>query len=358
MNSETFRQYVRPFAHSPIRPFAHSLVKLSTMRTVLTNLVFGHDWAANLLARSMASQRIPQSLLITGPPQIGKATLARAFAMALNCQGEEKPCGQCNSCKKTFSGNHPDITVLDAPQETLKIEQIRALQRDLSLRPHESPYKVVVLGNFERATSSAANALLKTLEEPPSYAVIILTAQNSSQLLPTIVSRCQLITLRPVAGQVIITKLQSHWRAPAEQAELIGRLAQGRLGWAVEALQNPDALSLRRQYLDDLIELSAKGHASRLAYAHQLAQKKESPAQVLTLWLSWWRDILLLNQGARTKIVNIDYADKAQHFAQTATPETIIAAIKQTIAALGNLNYNVNTRLNLEVLLLKLPYLK
>ncbi|HEY85103.1 MAG TPA: DNA polymerase III subunit delta' [Chloroflexi bacterium] len=306
----------------------------------------------------MASQRIPQSLLVTGPPQIGKATLARTFAMALNCQSEEKPCGQCNSCKKTLSGNHPDINILDAPQETLKIEQVRALQRDLSLRPHESPYKIVVLCDFERATSSAANALLKTLEEPPSYAVIILSAQNSSQLLPTIVSRCQIINLRPVADQVIITKLQTHWRASAEQAELIGRLAQGRLGWAVEALENPDALSLRHQYLDDLIDLSGKGHASRLAYAHSLAQKKESPAQALNLWLSWWRDVLLLNQGAKAKIVNIDYADKAQHFAQTVTLDNIIAAIKQTYTTLGNLNYNVNTRLNLEVLLLKLPYLK
>ena len=328
------------------------------MRNVLTTLVFGHDWAANLLARSMASQRIPQSLLITGPPQTGKATLARAFAMALNCQGEEKPCGQCTSCKKTVSGNHPDITILDAPQEVLKIEQVRELQHTLSLRPHESPYKVVVLCNFERATSSAANALLKTLEEPPGYAVIILTAQNSKQLLPTIVSRCQIINLRPIAEQVIIAKLQERWGASAEQAELIGRLAQGRLGWAVEALQNPDALSLRRQYLDDLIELSGKGHASRLAYANLLAQKKETPAQALTLWLFWWRDVLLLNRGVRTKIVNVDYADKMQYFAQTVTLNNIITAIKQTTAALGNLNYNVNTRLNLETLLLNLPYLK
>jgi len=328
------------------------------MRNVLADLIFGHDWAVDLLAQTMASQKVPQSLLITGLPQIGKATLARTFAMALNCQNDEKPCGQCNSCKKMLSGNHPDMSILDAPQESLKIEQVRDLQRDLSLRPHESPYKIAILCDFERATISAANALLKTLEEPPSYAIIILTAQNSSLLLPTIVSRCQIISLRPAANQVVAETLQRHWRASIEQADLLARLAQGRLGWAVEALQNPDMLSLRNQYLNDLIDLSARDYAFRLAYAQSLAQRKDAPPQVLNLWLSWWRDILLLNRGANTDIVNVDYADKAQHFAQALPLGKIIAAIKQTYTALKNLESNVNTRLNLEVLLLSLPYLK
>ncbi|MEW5958887.1 MAG: AAA family ATPase, partial [Chloroflexota bacterium] len=148
------------------------------------NQVVGHEWAIDLLQRQVEQGQAPQALLLTGPPHVGKSTLGRFLAQSLNCRSHSRPCGQCLSCRKFGSGNHPDIRLLDDDEETIKIDQIRELQRELSLSPHESQYRVVLLCNFERATTSAANALLKTLEEPAEQVVLILTAPDPSRLLP------------------------------------------------------------------------------------------------------------------------------------------------------------------------------
>ena len=163
--------------------------------------VSGHEWAVDLLKKQAQVERIPQSLLFSGPPNVGKATLARFFAQYLNCHSETRPCGRCLACRKISSGNHPDVRLMD-DGGTLKIDEIRELQRDLSLSPYEGRYRVAMLCNFERATTSAANALLKTLEEPAEQVVLILTAIDPGGLLPTIVSRCQVLALRalPLLG--------------------------------------------------------------------------------------------------------------------------------------------------------------
>ncbi|MFQ5576042.1 MAG: ATP-binding protein [Anaerolineae bacterium] len=332
------------------------------MDTLPTDIVFGHQWAIKLLNHAIASETLPQSLLVTGAPQLGKATLARALAMALTCQDTPKPCGRCSACQKIQSGNHPDVTILDTPgngpPESLKIEQIRALQKDLSLRPFESRHKIAILCDFERATASAANALLKTLEEPPPSVNLILTAQTVNRLLPTIVSRCQIIGLRPVAAQTVSHMLQQKFGAPPSKADLLGRLARGRPGWAAAALANPQILSRRTQYLEDLLNLTGQGYHSRLAYAEALAKGNRPPAEAFELWLLWWRDVLLLRLNAGANIVNLDFSEKARSVAEKLSPAQILTAVKHTCAALKNLEFNVNRRLNAEVLLLNLPYLK
>jgi len=327
------------------------------MNTSLADGVFGHDRAIHLLSQAIALHQVPQSLLVTGIPQVGKATLAYTFAMALNCHQQNPPCRDCPSCRKMLNRSHPDLTIFDAPQETLKIEQIRALQRDLSLKPHEGTYKVAVFCDFERATQAAANALLKTLEEPPAHAVLILTAQNATHLLPTIVSRCQIVHLRPIADRVIEHVLQTHWEASGPKASLLSRLSSGRLGWAVTALTDSDMLPRREQYLADLVEILSKGEAFRLAYAYSFGQSRQPLAELLNLWLSWWRDVLLVKNDSPEQIVNIDLMEMISWAATNLLTSQIIAIIKQTFSALGNLNYNVNLRLNLEVLLLNLPTL-
>jgi len=171
--------------------------------------VVGHEWAIDLLKRQHLAGRLPQSLLLTGPLNAGKGTLAQYWAQFLNCVGQTKPCGRCLSCRKVISGNHPDVRILDDDHQALKIDQIRALQHELSLSPVEGQYRVAVLCNFERATTGAANALLKTLEEPASQVVLILTAPDPGSLLPTIVSRCQMLTLRLLPSEQIIAALQN-----------------------------------------------------------------------------------------------------------------------------------------------------
>jgi DNA polymerase-3 subunit delta' len=318
--------------------------------------VIGHEWALDLLERQHAAGRIPQALLLTGPPNVGKSTVARFLAQRLNCQGTLQPCGQCASCRKIISGNHPDVRILDSDDQSLKIDDIRVLQRELSLSPHEGQYRVAVLCNFERATLSAANALLKTLEEPASQVVLVLTAADPGALLPTIVSRCQMLALRPLSTPVITEALQTYWQAAPEQAELLAQLAAGRLGWAVRALTDQELLVRRERYLQELVELLGAGRAERLAYAQQLSRDGTMLKEVLTLWLTVWRDLLLLQSGAaQTKIMNLDWRDQLQTLARHSSLTQASEMVAGLRTALINLERNVNPRLNLEVLLLKLP---
>lgn len=317
--------------------------------------VVGHEWAIDLLKRQHQNGRVPQSLLITGPPNVGKSSVARFFAQYLNCRGDSPPCGICLSCRKLVSGNHPDIRIFDEEQDPLKIDQIRELQRELSLSPLEGEYRVALLGNFERATISAANALLKTLEEPASPVVIMLTATDPGALLPTIVSRCQLLTLRPLPDADVLNALQHRWQAQPEQAELFTQLCAGRLGWAVRALSDEDFIARRQQYLTDLLDLLRMHRAERLAYAQTLSRNAAALKEALTLWLTIWRDLLLLKSGSQTKIVNLDWQEILQTIAQRSNLAQVKEVMVRIQQALINLDYNVNPRLNLEVVLLKLP---
>ncbi len=326
----------------------------------LNNFVFGHNWATDLLARAIETGSLSQSILITGMPQLGKATLAHTVAMALNCTGTEKPCGHCAPCQKISRGNHPDVMVMDDPTDrhsTIKIEQVRELQHSLSLTPLESRYKIAILADFDRATTSAANALLKTLEEPPAHGVLLLTARSTEQLLPTIVSRCQIINLRPVAAPIIDSMLRQRFHMPAGTAQHLSHLAHGRPGWAVRAHQDPDMLSQRQTWLLEMTTVLRGGQVARLAYADQLAKQTQSSFAVLDLWLSWWRDVLLAHNRVPDRMVNVDMVELIQQFARSLTQAQIILAISELKKTLQNFDYNVNRRLNFEVLLLRLPTL-
>ncbi len=318
--------------------------------------LIGHEWAAALFRRQQANERMPQALLLTGPPNVGKSTLARFLAQQLNCAAAEKPCGACPSCRKLVSGNHPDVRLFDSDDQALKIDDIRELQRELSLSPNEGRYRIALLCNFERATLSAASALLKTLEEPPSTVILILTAADPRGLLPTIVSRCQMLALRPLPTPTVVEALQTHWQAEATQADLLAQLAAGRLGWAVRALSDPDFLERRERHWQELLTLIKSGRVERLAYAQQLSYDPLQLKEVLILWLTVWRDLLVLQSGAsQTKIMNLDWRERLQALAghsNLAQAREMVVRVRTTLL---NLERNVNPRLNLDVLLLKLP---
>ena len=318
--------------------------------------VVGHEWAVNLLLQGLARGRVSHATLIVGPPYIGKGTLARFFAQALNCEGGPPvPCGECLSCRKVVSGNHPDVRIFDAPDQSLKIGEVRELQRELSLSPHESRWRVAVLCGFERATVEAANALLKTLEEPPAQVVLLLTATEAEVLLPTIVSRCQVLSLRPLPVDQVKEALITRWDADPAQAELLARLSGGRLGWAVRALEDKTLLTRREEHLNELASLMGKGRVERLAYAASLSRDPGLVREVLALWLGWWRDVLLLVSGSQVPVANVDRGSQLHQQAGQVTlrqAQRMVARLRSTIQYLDQ---NVNPRLALEVLLLSLP---
>ncbi|RMG93018.1 MAG: DNA polymerase III subunit delta' [Chloroflexi bacterium] len=330
--------------------------------------IIGHNWAVQLLANAIAHQRIGHAYLITGPEQIGKTTLARTFAQALNCEADapaNRPCGTCRACTLIANDKHPDVRLMQPEVSgrgklTLKIEQIRQLQQDLSLATYEGRYKVAILRRFDAATEGAANAFLKTLEEPPARVILLLTALEADTLLPTIISRCRTIALRPLSTDLIMQSLTTRWHVPTEDAHLLAHLADGRLGWAVQAATNPELLHTRRQQLDLLAEVVAGNRITRFALADKLAKKPEILPDVLRTWLSWWRDLTLLAYGMAQNgriptITNIDQQDNLLSLARLWPRTAIHTSLKQTEQAIWQLARNANTRLVIENLLLTYP---
>jgi DNA polymerase-3 subunit delta' len=317
--------------------------------------VVGHAWAVSQLDRAIAENRLGHAYLITGPAQIGKATLARALAMAINCTGEARPCGACRACLRIASNTHADVRVVMPDGERLKIDQIRELQREFALAPIEARTRVAILDDFDRATLEAMNALLKTLEEPASNVVLVLIAPEADVLLPTIVSRCQVIALRPLTAAQVREALTSRWGVDAERAELLAHLSGGRLGWAANAATDESVLPKRAARLDELQRLLNASRVERFAYAESLARDSLNAREAIDTWRTWWRDVMLAAAGGGAKLTNTDRRDEIELLAARLDVQRARSAAQACTRALWQLERNAAPRLVVEVMLLQLP---
>lgn len=323
--------------------------------------ILGHDWAVTQLDRAVHDQHVAHAYLISGPAHIGKATLAKALALALNCTADQRPCSAqsaCRSCTLIAAGKHPDVQVIEPEGRTLKIDQVRALEHELALRPVEGRYRVAILDQFETATIEAQNALLKTLEEPPGYVVLILVAADAELLLQTIVSRCQSIALRPLTVAQVRDALLAAKSIDATRADLLAHLSGGRLGWAINAAKDETVLATRAQALDDLLRLLRADRVARFAYAEDLTRKDGRARETLDLWRTWWRDVLLAASGSAAELVNLDRVEQIREVAQQIDVAKAKSAAEACGRALWQIDHNATARLVVEVLLLDLPTLR
>ena len=236
----------------------------------------GHQWAVDLLAEHAAHGGLRHAYLFTGPSGVGRRTLALRLAQAVNCLQPPvpgQPCGTCSACTRLEKMQHPDLAMIQAEQAggTLKVDQVRELQRSLSLAPYEAKYRVALLLRFEEAHASAANALLKTLEEPAPKVLLLLTAESVESLLPTIVSRCEVLRLRPLPVADAAEGLQ-RWGIPAAEAQLLAHLSGGRPGYARRLHEHPELLEQRQGWLNELVSLLGSSRVERFAYARAAAK--------------------------------------------------------------------------------------
>jgi DNA polymerase-3 subunit delta' len=323
--------------------------------------IIGNEWASKLLSEHVGRGRVRHAYLFTGPTSVGRRSLALRFAQALNCSqpvtpGE--PCLNCRACQQIQRMQHPDLSVVQAETVggVLKVDQIRELQRSLALAPYEARYRVALLLRFEEAHPSAMNALLKTLEEPPAQVVLMLTAENVDILLPTIVSRCEVLRLRPAPVEQVGRWLHEHHGLSPEQAQLLAHISNGRPGYAWRLAQQADALQQRQNLLDDQARLLAGNRVERFRYAEGISKDKEHFRQALMIWLSFWRDVLLCCAGSSASISNLDRQVEIQVWAERLELQQTRQVIAVMERVLGLLDRNINARLAAEVVMLDLPF--
>ncbi len=336
----------------------------------------GQKGTIERLARSIAEGTPHHAYLFLGPEHVGKRTLAIDFACALNCESNPVPCGTCRACSRILEGKHADIHAIalstdaaaddaEADDETRRrrtrilTEQIEDLQHAATLPPYEGRTKILLIENADRMTGEAANRILKSLEEPPPHVIWMLLAQTEGRLLETVVSRCQRIDVRPMAVPELEQHLIEAHRATEDQARLIARVSRGRVGWAVQAMEDEAFLAERASRVETIIQLISMTFAARFDLSREMdTLYRREPASVLeTLeqWATWWRDLMLVKSGCAESVVNVDYVNDINGQAQRLSLEQIREYIGKLNEARQDLDLNVLPRLVFDSLLYTMP---
>lgn len=322
--------------------------------------LLGQEKAKKLIRRALTSDRMPHALLFRGPDGVGKQLFARGMAAAINCRGGNRgeACGTCPSCRKFRSGNHPDFLVISPDRGAIKIEQIRQLCQVLSYPPYESETRVVLLEDVHGMRAEAANSLLKTLEEPPADNLLILTADSSREVLPTITSRCQVIPFYNLdQHDTVRILLAGEDGLDRETAELLARLSEGSPGRARLLLKTEMVAVMKKvvSVISDPALDADRDAGTLLQTAAMMAELKDSLPSLLGLLRVWLRDRLLRACGLPEGLgESADRGGREDGEATTWGPERVFAQLQAINRAEQELARNCNRTLVCEVLLFKL----
>ncbi|MBN1527051.1 MAG: DNA polymerase III subunit delta' [Candidatus Omnitrophica bacterium] len=311
----------------------------------------GQDSAISLLKRSIANGRVAHAYIFLGPSGVGKFTTALAFAQALNCAGAKagEGCGVCAPCRKILKSNHPDVLAVRPEKDStsIKIDQMRELIRNISLRPYEGKRKVYVIDGAEAMTPETSNALLKTLEEPPPDSVLILVAENLENLFSTVVSRSQVVRFFPLGADAVKAILMKEYGVDEEKARVLSRLSSGRLGEALRYAEGK-LFDKRTRLIDSLI---AKG----LFDTDFDGVSRDEMRLYLDIMLTWFRDILVYKElGTAATLVNIDRKEAVSRAAANLSSDYLCDAIRRIIETLSYLDQNANQKLAVAALGMRL----
>ena len=318
----------------------------------------GHHGPVQLLDHSIKEDRLAHAYLMTGPPHVGKTTLALDLAAAINCEGASPPCGDCPQCSHVWGSRHADIQLLGVAEEeghkVIKIDAIRDVAHQAHLNPFEGRSRVIIIESAEHLSDEAANALLKLLEEPPPHLLLLLLTASPDLILDTIHSRCQRIDLHPLSTEQVTEALTTRWEVPEKEASALANLSNGRIGWAAEAWIDSSIMETRDRRLQRITATVSAGLEDRFAYAAEIAgllpQQRTAVRETLDLWATWWRDRLI------TKAHTSEGFDTESPTTEPTTT-TLLAAVGQILRTQELLDMNVNPRLTLEALMLSLPWI-
>ncbi len=318
--------------------------------------ILGHEGIIAHLQNAVSMDKISHSYIMSGEDGLGKSMLADAFAKTLQCEGGGiTPCGKCRSCIQAESGNQPDIIhVTHEKPNSIGVDDVREqLVDDIVIKPYSSKYKIYIIDEAEKLTVQAQNAILKTIEEPPAYAVIIFLTNNAGVFLPTILSRCVMLSLKPVKNQLIVEYLMKNCKIPEYHAQLCAAFAQGRPGRAVKLAASPDFEEIK----SDIIKLLKNIHNMELtdlaASIKDINNYDISVDDCLDIMTLWFRDVLLFKVSRDpNSLVFTDEVADIRRAAGKSSYEGLELIMEAFDKAKTRLHANVNYDMTMELLLL------
>ena len=318
--------------------------------------IIGHEQIKEQFQTAIENHKVSHAYILTGEAGMGRKSLASAFALTLLCEkGQSEPCMVCHACKQALSGNHPDlIYVTHEKPGSIGVDDIREQISDtIMVRPYSSYYKIYIVDEAEKMTTQAQNALLKTIEEPPSYAVILLLTTNQDALLPTILSRCVRLKLKPLRDFAVKSYLTETLHVPEADAEVYAAFARGNLGRAIALSSSEDFKLMHREMLHLLKHIRDMDISEILDYIRKLKDENLDIGECLDFMLLWYRDVLLYKV---TKDINgLIFKDEYRALDEISKKsaydglEKILTAIEK---ARVRLDANVNMELAMELMLL------
>lgn len=318
--------------------------------------IIGQEQIKEHLQNAITAGKVSHAYIINGEKSSGKEFIARVFAMALQCEKKEgEPCQECHSCKQALSDNHPDIIrVTHEKPNTISVDDIRAqVNNDVAIKPYSGSYKIYIINEAEKMTPQAQNAILKTLEEPPEYAVILLLTTNVNSLLSTILSRCVVLNMKPVADELVKKYLMEELQVPDYKAEVCVAFARGNIGKAKALASSEDFENVKAEALSLLKYIKDMELSEIIAAIKKITEYKLEISDYLDICAIWYRDVLLFK--ATNDVNHLVFREEIQSLrkiAQRSSYEGIERIIEALDTAKHRLDANVNFELTMELLML------
>lgn len=318
--------------------------------------IIGHEQIKEHLQKAIEGGKVSHAYILTGEAGMGRKSLANAFAMTLLCEkGKSEPCMECHACKQVMSHNHPDlICVTHEKPASIGVDDIREQINDtIMIRPYSSYYKIYIVDEAEKMTVQAQNALLKTIEEPPAYAVIILLTTNQDAFLPTILSRCVQLKLKPLRDSVVKQYLTQSLGIPEDKADIYAAFARGNLGKAIHLASSEDFQLLYKKMLHLLKHVKEAEMPELLEFIRGLKEDNFDIHECLDFMQIWYRDVLMFKV---TKDINLLIFKEEYNTINDLSNKTGYDGFEAILEAIDKarvrLDANVNTELALELMLL------
>lgn len=318
--------------------------------------VVGQDQLISYLKNSVKNGSVGHAYCLDGPQGIGKSTVALAFSKAVLCKSlDDKPCNSCSVCLKVNHLNHPDLHIIEPEGVSIKNKQIEDFQHEIQLKPYESNRKIFIIKNANGMTVSAQNRLLKTLEEPPEYALIILLSSNVNGFLPTIKSRCQILKFKRVPAEEIASVLVNRYKVSEEEAKILATFSHGIMGNALQLMESSEFREDREEIVKIIEDLLNKDKFIALKSSEFFIEKKDKIYDYLDIILLWFRDLLVLKEtNSEQLLVNIDKKSTLQSHLNFIADEKISDIIDIIEKTKKDIKANANLQLAIEMMLLKI----